>query len=260
MKKPDLPLIVVFAAVMYFSYLANDLGLDIVAGAGQPAFSLSPALGKGSDSDTRGETPGKEEKHKDVFADPPVPPVTIKNKHRWVNPYGYGDICAAGMLFYFLDSEGRSTVLLQIEADAKDGKKTLAAFGGKVEREDRHWCETAFREFQEETGGLLHPSATSKLKDARFRCTASETVYVPAAKFQMLYHRIEDEDIAHFQSLIFAYKAAYKGSTVSGRRGLSLIFVPVDSMPVVNEEHLRVKPELQAALKRWGAPLTLARS
>eukprot|EP00928_Gymnodinium_smaydae_P023114 TRINITY_DN19199_c0_g1_i1.p1 TRINITY_DN19199_c0_g1~~TRINITY_DN19199_c0_g1_i1.p1 ORF type:complete len:226 (-),score=29.45 TRINITY_DN19199_c0_g1_i1:355-1032(-) len=193
----------------------------------------------------------RESKRMHAFMDAPARPVAKKTKagvkHRFQNPYGEGDICAAGILPYFFDEQHNVSVVLQIEEKA--GERSLAAFGGKVEKSDSHWCETAFREFQEETGELLHMDTVALLKNARFESDVSETKYIAKAKFQMLFVQLARDHVEHMRDLIAAYALAYGGRVERGRSGERLIIVSVDALPLVDGERLNLRPELSVALQ-----------
>jgi len=162
------------------------------------------------------------------FRAPRTPAASAKKgKSRFYDPYGEGDICAAGLLPFF-EREGESHLLLQVEN--KNDKRVVAAFGGKVEQSDAHWCDTVAREFLEETGGLLPEEALQAVRACRSTGTDEDTTYVAAAKFQMLFYPIPEGHVVLFEELIAAYHHKFQGKVVPGRRGERFIVSPLRQM------------------------------
>ena len=177
-------------------------------------------------------------------------PVAMKGKFRFVDPYGQGDICAAGLVPFFEEGD-ELHLFLQLEYKDSDGHKH-AAFGGKVEAEDSHWTETIVREFGEETGGLLPKEA---LRDITLFCDNAcvhDSCYVSQSKYQMLFYPIKS--VSTWRELIPAYAHKYQGATEQGRRGQEFLILKASELATSIPVSAPLKVELQAALSKWRHP------
>ena len=166
-----------------------------------------------------------------------------------MNPYGEGDICAAGLIPFFQEA-GELYLFLQLEyKDGKEGHKH-AAFGGKVEAADHHWTETILREFGEETGGLLPDKAVLDIADFCHRDGGvGDTCYIAQCKYQMLFYPIRS--VATWRELIPAYAHKYQGATEPGRRGQQFLILKASELANTIHVSAPLKVELQAALSKW---------
>lgn len=152
---------------------------------------------------------------------------------RFSDPYGDGDICAAGVIPYArpdnkekaairAEEEEEVWALFQVEdmLNEETGKwsAALAMFGGKVGPSDTDWLHTAAREFTEETGGLVgdvEHGIPRKMalfvaddEDDAFRYTK----YLEYSKFQCLYFPVSDpEDMELMRALPEKYTETFKG-------------------------------------------------
>ena len=192
------------------------------------------------------------------FHNSPRPSPAKRGKHRFVNPYGKGDICAAGLLPYFYQ-EGTFQAILQVEN--KDGVRTIAAFGGKVEACDTHWCETALRELREETAELLSPMALAHIQAFCSTSDAANAMYVGDSKFEMLFYELDDAVLMEWRQMMKAYCDKFHGETMPGRRGEHFLELSVEDLVrgkgrcVVDGKGLRLKPELKIAVQQLHSTL-----
>ncbi len=143
---------------------------------------------------------------------------------RFQNPYGDGDICAAGVIPYMAAEEygdGALWALFQVE-DTFDNKNrewhpSLSMFGGKVSRLDADWLCTAAREFSEETGGLVG-NMTEGIPARMMQFQVDEklasdyTKFIEEAKFQCLYYPISKDDVSRMLELPARYTETFKGT------------------------------------------------
>ena len=149
----------------------------------------------------------------DVFDRSPVVPVTRGVKHRFANPYGRGDVCAAGVLPLLKDTAtGEVRVLLGEEDMHYDQEWTpaLAILGGKVDSTDRHWMTTVARELKEETGGLLSSEALERVSSFDPK-SALYSTYLPPAKYQVVVYPVDAQDRDEWESLPERYALAFGG-------------------------------------------------
>jgi len=188
----------------------------------------------------------------------PVPHPTKKYHYKFANPYGSGDVCAAGLIPYVVRSDGTTWGLFQIE----DMKKpegwvpAVAMFGGKVSTGDRDWRATAAREFAEETGGLLDEyDICDRIANSTGQSALS--VYVPESKYQVMFYPVPTEYHDVVEGLPDKYHQTFKGNIVKWSRAatrllcIQLLYDPERGWTA--DQHggeLPNKVELNGALSR----------
>ena len=142
-------------------------------------------------------------------------------RFRFINPYGQGDVSAAGVIPYFLEA-GQMTLVLQKEQTGNDRKAVLSAFGGKVEKDDAHWTNTALREFEEETGGAA-ANVQQRIAIYSIDAPAAQSIYVATCKYQMMFYTIHKTEIPEWKQLPGNYKNQFAESTEPDRIGKEVV-------------------------------------
>eukprot|EP00121_Abeoforma_whisleri_P015551 Awhi_evm1s14319 len=153
---------------------------------------------------------------------PSTIPVSPSTYMLFQNPYGEGDICAAGVIPY-IRKKNKSKVwaLLQVEdmfmEETQTWEPAIAMFGGKVSPGDKSWIGTAAREFSEETGELLGqvdtdiPAKMQVFKVGEKREAKRYCSYVAGSKYQVLYYPIEKADYQRVLDCPGKYTSQFKG-------------------------------------------------
>ena len=143
----------------------------------------------------------------------------------FANPYGKGDICAAGVLPVIKDeASGALRVLLgeedmrSQEGSSREWTPALAIVGGKVDGGDMHWLgSTVVREVREETGGLLSAEAVQHCADFDPRCIdalpsdKAFSFYVPFSKYQVVVYPVPRHLESEWLALPARYAEAFGG-------------------------------------------------
>ena len=211
------------------------------------------------------------------------PPLKATPHHRrqgaflFKNPFGFGDVCAAGLLPMLKTASGELSILLPEEdmnasADFHRPKvwvPALGLFGGKVDQRDTHWQVSMAREVQEELGGLLSPGALRRAMDFDPRQVGWPrshmfSTYLPSAKYQVLYYPVPWEDRDEWAALPQRYEAAFGGTVSSdlSRSATKLHWVGVQvrgGQPSLSEILHECAPGPEACATRCGQTLCSAR-
>jgi len=178
-------------------------------------------------------------------------------RFRFINPYGQGDVSAAGVIPYFIEA-GQMTLVLQKEQKLNNGKAVLSAFGGKVEKDDTHWTNTALREFEEETGGA---AADVQLRLAIYSvdAPAAQSIYVAPCKYQMMFYTIQKTEIPKWKQLPRNYKNQFAESIEPDRIGQEVVLFKCGPFRNMNQIIALMKKanlppmriDLRIALELW---------
>ena len=126
--------------------------------------------------------------------------------------YQINNIRASGIIPYKFY---RGEIYVLIANEYQNKKLVKNPLGGKVEWYDKNIEDTALREFNEETGFLIHDKKNKILKKIKNK---KDRIYIQNSKYLGILYEIPDNDLKDWNNLPILYEKIFEGKSGENHR------------------------------------------